>query len=217
MLNIAIIEVDKEYRDSFKNYFTSQSKEINCVFAVESVKKFLKYYNDKLELNVVLIDNRQPGTSGIKGVSLISKLSANLEIIILTAFCDNTSIFQSFTAGANGYLLKNLTFEEIETKLLDTLEDGAAISPKIARRIIEYFQPSMAALISDDNEQLTDKEKQIIQFVLDGNNYKEIAPLMGLSINGLKYHIKKIYKKIHVKSKTGIVKNFLDKKFNNIT
>jgi len=211
MLNVAIIEDDKDYRESFKEFFTHQSKTIQCIFAVNSVETFLKYYNNDLDIDIILVDIKLPGVSGIKGVNYLSKLEQDFEIIILTAFDDTPLIFQAITAGATGYLLKNLTFKEIESKILDTVKKGAAISPQIARRIIEYFQPTDSFFNSSAQEKLTEKEMQIIQFVLDGKTYEEIAPLLALSINGLKYHVKKIYKKVQVKSKSGIIKRFLKK------
>jgi len=209
MLRIAIIEDDKEYRDAFKAFFSEHSEYFSCDFAVESIEKFIKYSNPNLELEIVLVDIQLQGMSGIKGVSQIRKLKEDAEIIMLTTFDDPKMIFQAISSGADGYLLKNLSFEEIEKELLKTIKNGAAISPQIAKRIIKYFQPTRPSFLPKLQPQLSDKEKQIIQLVIDGKTYEEVAPILGLSINGLKYHVKNIYKKLRVKSKTGLIKKML--------
>ena len=158
------------------------------------------------------MDINLPGISGIRGISHIQKLTEETEIIMLTSLYDSKSIFQALTSGATGYLLKNLTFEEIEKELLNVLKNGAAMSPEIARRIIKYFHPKNIPTSISSKEELSEKEKQIIQLVVDGKNYEEIAPLIGLTINGLKYHVKNIYKKLQVKSKGGIIKRFFNHK-----
>ncbi len=209
MLKIAIIEDDKEYRDAFKAFFTQKSETIECVFAVNGIETFLKYYHEELELDIILVDIQLQGINGIKGVNYLRKLDEDMELIMLTSFDDSKLIFQAITSGATGYLLKNLTFEEIESELLNTIKNGAAMSPQIARRIIRHFQPQKKILSLLEEEKLTEKENQIVQLVIDGKTYEEIAPLIGLTINGLKYHVKNIYKKLHVKSKSGLIKKFL--------
>lgn len=215
MIKIAIIEDNQEYRESFKDFFTRTSNIFECVFAVDSVEKFMKYYNQNLALEFILVDINLPGVNGIKGVSQIQRLKINSEIIMLTSLNDSKSIFQALTAGATGYLLKNLTFEEIEKQLLKVNDQGAAMSPEVARRLIKHFQPKKSSFFTPSKNELSEKEKQIIQFVIDGKTYEEIAPFLGLTINGLKYHVKSIYKKTHVKSKGEIIKKFFNKNFGN--
>lgn len=213
MLKIAIIEDDQDYRESLKDYFTQKSTKLECVFAVDSIEKFIKYYNKNLDLDIVLVDINLPGISGIKGVCHIQKLNTEIEIIMLTSLNNSKSIFQALTSGATGYLLKNLSFEEIEENLSKVINQGAAMSPEIARRLIKHFHPKKIPSSISSEKELSIKEKQIIQFVIDGKTYEEIAPLLGLTINGLKYHVKNIYKKTHVKSKGGIIKKFFNKNF----
>lgn len=214
MIKIAIVEDNQEYREAFKAYFSQSSKVLECVFAVNSIEKFVKYYHDSLEVEIILLDINLPGISGIKGVSHVKKLNDESEIIMLTSLNDSKSIFQALTSGATGYLLKNLTFEEIEKQLLKVIRHGAAMSPEVARRLIKHFHPQKSITSNSSKNKLSEKEKQIIQFVIDGKTYEEIAPLLNLTINGLKYHVKNIYKKTHVKSKGGIIKKFFNKNLN---
>ena len=209
MLNLAIVEDDREYRDSFKEYFSKKSEHFQCVFSVESVEKFHKYYNDNLEIDIVLLDVKLPGMNGVKAIPSINRLRDELEIIMLTGIEDTDIIFQAITSGASGYLLKNLTFAEVEKELLNTLENGAAISPEIARKIIKHFQPSkQMSFNSPSKEKMNAKELQIIQLLVDGRKHSEIATMLGLSINGIKYHVKNIYRKLQVKSKSELIKSF---------
>ena len=128
---------------------------------------------------------------------------------MLTSFDDPQMIFQSLTAGATGYLLKSMTFKEIELELVNVTKNGAAMAPQVARRIIRYFNPSSKNFLESKDAELNDKELQICQLVIDGKTYEEIAPILGLTINGIKYHVKSIYKKLRVRSKSGIVRRFL--------
>lgn len=212
MLNVAIIEDKKDYRDAFKNYFSGVSQEIKCSFAVDSIEKYKKYFSPNLKLDIVLVDIHLGETNGIQGIGKIRRLDENIEIIMLTSFNDSKLIFQALTAGADGYLLKDLTFEEIEKELMKTLKNGAAMSPQIARRIIKHFTPNKKMQLLETQEKLSQKENQIIQLVIDGKTYEEIAPILNLTINGLKYHIKNIYRKLQVKSKSGIIKKYFNEK-----
>jgi len=210
MLKIAIIEDNEDYRLSLKEFFNDNSKSIECIFAVESVEKFIKYHNKDFDLDIILVDIQLSGIDGIKGVGQIRrKLGEKQEIIMLTSFDDPKMIFQALTAGATGYLLKNLTFKEIEKELLNTVKNGAAMSPQIARRIIKYFNPVSDVQKRPLGNNLTEKEEQICRLVVDGKTYEEIAPMMGLTINGLKYHVKNIYLKLQIHSKSGIIKKYL--------
>ena len=212
MLKLAIVEDEKDYRESFKEYFTKQSEDFQCVFAVDSVEKFHKYYNESLEIDIVLLDVKLPGVSGVKAIAPILKLKEGMEIIMLTGINDSDTIFQAITSGASGYLLKNLTFSEVEKELQNTLNNGAAISPEIARKIIKYFQPApMLSLSYPSERKLNGKEMQIVQLLVDGKTYTQIAPLLGLSVNGIKYHVKSIYRKLQIKSKGELIKTFLKK------
>lgn len=214
MINIAIVEDEREYRESFKEYFTKVSGSFQCVFAVDSVEKFHKYYNDSLELDIVLLDIRLPGLSGIKAIPSILKIQRKMEIIMFTGMNDADSIFQAITAGASGYLLKNMTYSEVERELLNTMKNGAAISPEIARKIIKHFQPSsITSFLDSPEKKLTEKEMQIVKLLIDGKTYTEIAPLLGLSVNGIKYHVKSIYRKLQIKSKGQLIKTFLNNNF----
>ena len=209
MLKLAIIEDNDQYRELLKDYFAQNSLKIECVYAVDSVEKFFKYYSKNLELDIILVDIQLKGVDGIKGVNQLRRtLKESIEFIMLTSFDDSNKIFQALTAGATGYLLKNMTFEEIEEELLKTVENGAAMSPQIARRIIKYFNPSKSVLETSFDDALNEKEIQICKLVVDGKTYEEIAPILGLTINGLKYHVKSIYKKLQIKSKSEIIKRY---------
>jgi len=210
MLTVGLIEDNNEYREELKNYFSKESDLISCPFAVDSVDKFLKYYSLEMGLDILLLDIQLAGVDGIKGLPKIrKKYGEQFEIIMLTSFEDPQLIFQSLMAGATGYLLKSMTFNEIELELIKVSKNGVAMAPQVARRIIRYFNPSPKKILGVEQPKLNDKELQICQLVVDGKTYEEIAPMLGLTINGLKYHVKSIYKKLRVRSKSGLIRRFL--------
>jgi DNA-binding NarL/FixJ family response regulator len=120
---------------------------------------------------------------------------------------DYDTIFKAFTKGATGYLLKKMSLQRIEAMLLETIEEGgSAMSPQIARRMLKYFNPSNHR--NEGFEHLTSSEEQILKFLIDGKTYNEIASLLDLSINGVKYHIKNLYQKLDVTSRHQLISIF---------
>ena len=157
--------------------------------------------------DVVLMDIGLPGMSGIDGIRIIKDQHPDIDIIMLTVYHDSHKIFNSLCAGASGYLLKNTPLEEIKNSI-ETLHDGGApMSPQIARKVIQYFQPGKKLL--QKKSPLTPKEKEIVVGLVDGLSYKMIADRMDISIETVRYHIKNIYQKLHVHSKAEVISKSL--------
>ncbi len=210
MINIAIIEDDLDFRGELETYFKKESKAVNCAFAVNSMEAFFKYYSKRVQFEMLLVDIRLPGMSGIKGVPKLRRLFPHAEIIMLTTLIDGKSIYQSICAGANGYLIKNLSPAKIEKELIKIKEEGgAALSPLVARKIINHFHLDSPSKTTSDSK-FKEKEKQIIRLVVDGNNYKDISEILGISTEGVRYHVRNIYQQLQVKSKSGIIRKYLD-------
>ena len=201
MINIAIIEDDKEVREAIQQYLNSLSH-IQCVASNESVEDFLMEMNEENTPDIILMDIGLPGMSGISGIKLIKEKYPVIDIIMLTVYDDAHKIFQSLCAGASGYLLKNRPFEEIKQAVEMLKSGGAPMTPQIARKVIEYFQPEKAP---KSKSQLTDKEKEIVVGLVDGLSYKMIADRMNISIETVRTHIKNIYAKLHVHCKAEVI------------
>lgn len=207
MISIGIIEDIAEIRDSLEKFFFLQN-EILCEIAADSVESFLKQTENSknFNLDLLLLDIELPGISGINGMHLIKERFPNLEIIMLTVYEDSDKIFRSLQAGANGYLIKTTPFPQIAQAIFDLYEGGSAMSPIIARKVIQFFSPQKA---KKNAAKLTPKETEIVQYLVDGQSYLRIAELLGNSVDTIRHHIKHIYTKLHVTSKAELIsKNY---------
>jgi DNA-binding NarL/FixJ family response regulator len=135
--------------------------------------------------------------NGIDATRLIKNKFPEIPILILTVFDDSERIFQSLQAGGNGYLLKNTSPAEILHALTEVYNGGSALSPAVARKVIQYFQ---AAPFQVNDYHLTTKEKELLQFLVQGMSYKMIADAMMISFETVKSHVKNVYRKLHVSS-----------------
>ena len=201
MITIAIIEDDNEVREAIQEYLNSQP-EFQCNLAVESVENFLARLHEDSIHDIILMDIGLPGMSGISGTKIIKEKYPETDIIMLTVYDDSHKIFQSLCAGATGYLLKNRPFDEIKQAVEILCSGGAPMTPQIARKVIEYFQPKKSV---KSKSPLTEKEKEIVIGLVDGLSYKMIADRMKISIETVRTHIKNIYKKLHVNCKAEVI------------
>ncbi len=157
--------------------------------------------------DVVLLDIGLPGMNGIEGVRHFRAQKPDLPIVMATVFDDDTHIFDALEAGAVGYILKKSTPEEIIAALKSAVAGGSPLTPNIARRVIERFhsRPPTAA-----TELLTERERQILEAMASGRSYAAIGRAVHLSEDGVRYHIRNIYRKLQVNSKTQAVRKGLD-------
>jgi DNA-binding NarL/FixJ family response regulator len=125
-------------------------------------------------------------------------------------FDDSERIFQSLQAGGNGYLLKNSSPDEILNALADVYNGGSALSPAVARKVIQFFQT--AAPVQQNEYHLTAKEKELLQCLVQGMSYKMIADAMMISFETVKSHVKNVYKKLHVSSNSEAVAKAIKQK-----
>ena len=207
MFNVAIIEDDLILRRALSDYF-ERSTQIDCVLAVDTVEQFIKFHRDFLNIHLVLLDVNLYDRSSIPDIPMIQEREPEAEIIIYTVMDDADTIFQAISNGATGYLVKKPDLQQLEQELLSTLRgEGASLSPHVAKKIIQYFTPSTQKQIpTDESEHLSEKESLVATLLLDGSSYQEIAQLLGITINGVRYHIKKIYRKLQIKSRGDLVK-----------
>lgn len=211
-IRIGILEDDSYVMEELLSIVKS-SRKLEYVMAASSAEQFLKYYNKNTNLDILLSDIGLPGISGIEAIMKIKNITPDVQIIILSSFHDNDTIFKALRAGATGYLLKDTPFEEIERKLVEAKEGTPALSPAIASRMINYFG---RAKISNDDFKPTTKEEEVLQLLIEGLSYKLIAAELNLSIDGIRYHVKKIYKKLHINSRPELMKMYVKKDQKNL-
>lgn len=160
--------------------------------------------------DVVLMDIDMPGVNGIDGLRLVRTQHPDLPILMLTVFDDNQHVFDAIKAGADGYLLKKTPPEKLTAYIHDAYEGGAPMTSSIARQVLQLFarQPSD----KKDTYNLSEREKEVLQLLVNGYSYKMIAGEIFISIDTVRSHIKKIYEKLHVNSKSeAVAKAFRDK------
>ena len=161
----------------------------------------------QLQPAVVLMDIDMPEVNGVEAVRRIRKINAELPIIMLTVFDDNENIFNAICAGASGYILKRYAPLEIPEAIRTVLSGGAPMTASIARKVL--LMVPRAASPDKEKHNLSDKENVILQLLVNGNSYKMIAAELGISLDTVRFHIKKIYDKLHVHSATEAVSKAL--------
>lgn len=199
MIKLAYIEDDPNIRQFISDYFIA-SPEFEFVVACESVEDFLGEAPLLSVPDVILQDINLPGMSGLEAIRHLKDLFPNTEIIMFTIHDDSERIFKALCAGASGFLLKNTPVNKIKESIFQVYRGEAAMSPSIARKVINYFKPKRKGKI-----ELTEREQQIVQGMVDGLSYKMIADKLMVSVNTVSFHSKNIYKKLQVNSKAEVV------------
>lgn len=158
---------------------------------------------------VVLMDiNMPPGQSGIECVRRLKAIHPHFEFIMLTVYEDTESIFKALAAGASGYLLKRATLEELVEAIQQVHAGGAPMSSHIARKVVQTFrQPAPA---DNDTAKLSAREAQVLELLAKGYLYKEISDSLGIAYGTVHNHIRRIYEKLHVRSRSQAVVKFLE-------
>lgn len=151
---------------------------------------------------VVLMDINLPDISGIEVTARIKQHLPEIQIVMVTVYRDHNKIFAALKAGASGYLLKRASTAEVRAAIKDVLTGGAPMSAEIARRIVDAFhQPASAAVTPGDLE-LSVREIEILEQLCEGLANKEIADRLGISFETVRVHLKNIFEKLHVRSRT---------------
>ncbi len=153
---------------------------------------------------VVLMDIQMPGINGIEGVKIIKANFPETKIIMQTVVEDDDKIFASICSGASGYLLKNTTPARLLQAIVEVYEGGAPMTPVIAQKVLEKFR-RQSPVSSKELNDLSAREKEILECLVEGMSYKMIAASCKISIDTVRFHIRHIYEKLHVGSKSEAV------------
>jgi DNA-binding NarL/FixJ family response regulator len=153
--------------------------------------------------DVLLADIQLPGMSGIAGVRELKARWPSLVILMLTVYADNEHVFDAVCAGASGYLLKDTPPDKLLGAIADAHAGGAPMSGDIARKVLSMFQ--QLAPRTSQSHGLSPRELQVLQLLVDGHSYKTAADALGVSLDTLRFHIRNIYEKLHVHSKSEAV------------
>ena len=159
---------------------------------------------------VMLMDINLPKQSGIECVRQIKVARPEIQVVMLTVFDDSEDLFNSLSAGASGYLVKRTPPARILEAIAEVHRGGAPMSPSIARMVVERFFPADIAKAPRKIE-LSPREDEILQLLAKGYRYKEIATALGLAVETVHSHLRRIYDKLHVTSRTEAVVKFLQR------
>jgi DNA-binding NarL/FixJ family response regulator len=196
---VAIVEDNDDFREALFHILQG-TEGFRCIGQYQSVEEAIKRLP---KADVVLMDIGLPGKSGIEGARLVKQKYPDTQVIMLTVFDDDKNIFDAIVAGANGYILKKTP----PAKLLLAIEEAAAggmpMTPMVARQVVEMFKKHIPP--EKENYSLTPREHEILSLLVDGMNYNMVAEKLFISLDTVRNHIRHIYEKLHVHSKSQAV------------
>jgi DNA-binding NarL/FixJ family response regulator len=204
-IKIAIVEDQQEVRENWSKLINS-FPDFDCVCACISGEEALREI-PRHRPSVVLMDIFLPRMSGIECTAQIKELLPDTQIIILTAMNDKELIFLALQAGAAGYLLKRTKPADLRNALLDVMGGGSPMSSEIARRVVESFHRKAKTI--DKSASLSAREEEILVLLSKGHSNKAIADQLNLSVETIYSHLKRVYEKMHVHSRTEAVIRYL--------
>jgi len=193
IIRVVIVEDDEIIRESFVSLINSSEKYL-CIADYDTCEAALKNLtNDSPQ--IILMDIGLPGISGIEGIRRIKKVYSKVEIIVVTVHYEDEKVFDALCAGASGYLTKNITPAKLLDSLGEVIKGGAPMSTNIAKMVIRSFQRSTES-------PLTNRETEVLQQLARGKSYTMIADDLHINKETVRSHIKNIYQKLNVSSKS---------------
>jgi DNA-binding NarL/FixJ family response regulator len=197
IIKVAIFEDNSHYREGIVALIDT-TPQLSVVGAFPDCNKLIQRV-EQCQPDIILMDISMPGLSGIEGVVLIRKHFPGIQILMQTVFEEDDKIFASVCAGASGYILKNAGPVKLLEAIREVHEGGAAFTPAIAKKVLQMFQ-KQATFPTPEFIDLSEREKEILQRLVQGMSYKMIAAACHISYETVHSHIKKIYEKLHVRS-----------------
>jgi DNA-binding NarL/FixJ family response regulator len=176
---------------------------LNCTGAFANCDNII-FNIRKTAPDVVLMDIQMPGKNGIEGVKIIKEHFPEIKIIMQTVVEDDEKIFASICSGASGYLLKNTAPARLLQAIVEVYEGGAPMTPAVAEKVLQKFR-RQSFISSKELNDLSDREKEVLECLVEGMSYKMIASSCKISIDTVRFHIRNIYEKLHVSSKSEAV------------
>jgi DNA-binding NarL/FixJ family response regulator len=201
-ISVAIIEDDVRLQQQLTELVNSSDR-FTCAGAYTSAEEALREI-PRRPADVALMDINLPGMSGVECTYRLKKLSPATQVMILTAYTDNEKIFKALAMGAGGYLLKRTPPDQILSAIADIHQGGAPMSGYIARKVVQSF----ALRTGPNTPVLSPREEEVLALVAKGYVNKEIAASLGLGVETIRGHLKSIYNKLHVRSRTEAAMKF---------
>lgn len=201
MIKVAIIEDHQITREAFEQII-NLSPDCRCICTCKTAEEGLLTLPQH-QPEVVLMDIQMPGMSGVECTEKLKELLPAVQIIMVTVYEDSDTIFRALRAGACGYVLKRVTSEHLLDAIREVQRGGVPMSVEIARKVIGYFQSQTAT--TKGTEDLSTREREVLDLVANGFSNKDIGEKLGISLSAVLWHLKHIYQKLHVHSRTQAV------------
>jgi DNA-binding NarL/FixJ family response regulator len=196
-VTVSIIEDDVPAREILADWIR-RAEGFNCVSEHDDAESALATLPQRKPA-VVLVDINLPGVNGIECIRRLKPVLPETQFVMLTVYEDDNHIFKALSAGASGYLLKQTPRQTLLTALKEVHAGGSPMSSSIARKVVQSFRRSGTA--SADAAELSPREQEVLELLARGYLYKEIAESLGLSVQTVNTYIRRIYEKLHVRSR----------------
>ena len=206
VIKVSIYEDNKSLRDSLTKLIETMPG-FDLVNAYPNAINIIEDTNSNTP-DIILMDIGMPGINGIEAVKLLRTKFPDVKVIMQTVFDDDEKVFQSICAGAKGYILKKTPPLEILSAIREAYEGGAPMTPVIATKVLQLFRQHNVPK-ECENIDLSSREKEVLFALTNGSSYKMIASECSISIDTVRFHMKKIYEKLHVHSMTEAVSKAL--------
>lgn len=195
---VAVVEDSHTTRDALKTIIDLEA-DLECVVTCSTGEEALKIL-PKFSPAIVLMDIQLPGISGIDCVRRLREAMPDVLIVMVTVYEDPIRIFSALRAGANGYLLKRSTPEEMIHAIREVRRGGGAMSGGVAMKVIQYFSEQEQQ--NQELDSLTRRESEVLELLSSGLGNKDIAARLGVSVDAVRWHLRAIYTKLHVHNRT---------------
>jgi DNA-binding NarL/FixJ family response regulator len=209
MITVGIIEDDRPLRRNLE-IFVNMQKDLYNTFSFNSMEAFLEERNKLDEPFIIFIDLGLPGISGMEGISLIRQQWEDVHIVVTTGNDNESVIFDCIQRGANGYLLKPFNLNDLIKNIDIIRKGGALITPDVAMKLFKKIHKPKDTF-QDVTANLTARENDVVNELLKGLTYKEIAAVLGISASTVNDHLKNIYVKMEVRTKSELISQLLRK------
>jgi DNA-binding NarL/FixJ family response regulator len=201
MINIGIIEDNHFLLNNYRE-FLEDFQECKVVFSCKSVEEFIALPVIYPDVKVILMDITLPGMSGIDGIREVKKIYPDTKVIVLSGHDGKQYIIEAIKKGASGYIIKTSRLSDIYQSIVDTVQNGATLSPKAAHLLITHLNKDPLENIKD---KLTRREYELVELLKEGYSYKEMANQLFVTVFTVNQHLKKVYQKLNVSSKSELI------------
>jgi DNA-binding NarL/FixJ family response regulator len=199
--SVVVVEDDRGLREQITKIL-NMAPDIQCEGIYASAEEALSGIGEK-KPDVVLMDIKLPGMSGIQCVSEISKAYPEVQVIMVTVYEDSERIFRALKAGASGYIIKSDSPDQLLEAIRDVYAGGAPMSSSIARKVVKHFH--LVGIFPEEKDNITNREREVLELLAQGMIYKEIADKLKIGVTTVRTHVKNICFKMQVRTRVEAV------------